>query len=64
MKSTNKKACVMYHMSGDMCHVSCVMCHMSRVMCHMSDFSFLFLSVGASWKVEGLLSTGPMPSSL
>ena len=58
-------------MSYVMCHLSCVMCHMSGVMCHLSYvtcnffFSNFFINlvelVGDS--VEGLLSTGPTPSS-
>ena len=56
------------------CHVSCFMCHMSRVMtCHVSRVTcnffsfFLLLFFRTKWwslLVEGLLSTGPTPSSL
>ena len=55
------------HMPGDMCHVSCVRCLVSGVKCHfffLFFFSFLFLST-KWWSLsrEGLLSTGPTPSS-
>ena len=66
-----------HHVSCVMCHVSCVTCHMSRVTCHMSHvFLFLFLlffvffyptkNMPKWWSqlVEGLISTGPTPSSL
>ena len=56
------------------CHMSRVMCHMSRVTCHMSRFFsrffllfFFFSFFQTKWwslSVEGLLSTGPTPSSL
>ena len=55
-------------------HMSCVMCHMSPVTCHLSlekkykkiiiIFFFGFWTNWWSQLVEGLLSTGPMPSSL
>ena len=51
-----------YVMCHVMCHVSRVTCHMSRVTCHMSPF-FFFLTKWWSLLVEGLLSTGPTPSS-
>ena len=44
-----------------MCHVSHVTCHMSHVMCHMS-LLFFWTNLW-SLSVEGLLSTGPTPSS-
>ena len=55
-----------------MCHVSCVMCHVSHVTCHVSHvtchyfFYYIFFCLIKCWKysVEGLLSTGPTPSSL
>ena len=58
-------------MSHVMCHVSRhmsrVTCHMSRVTCHMSQFYlFIFFFSRTKWwslSVEGLLSTGPTPSS-
>ena len=66
-------------MSYVTCHVPCVTCHashvtcqVSHVMCRMSQdffisFNFLhyffFLTICWSFLVEGLLSTGPTPSS-
>ena len=53
-------------------HVSCVICHMSHVTCHMSSVTCLmsqflincfFFTKLWSQSVEGLLSTGPTPSS-
>ena len=41
------------------CHLSHVTCHMSRVTCHVSKWTKWW-----SLSVEGLLSTGPTPSSL
>ena len=54
------------HVSRVTCHVSRVTCHVSRVTCHMSFFFFFFffLTKWSSLSVEGLLSTGPTPSSL
>ena len=49
------------HMSRVTCHVSRVTCHMSRVTCHF--FSLFFRTKWWSLSVEGLLSTGPTPSS-
>ena len=48
------------------CHVSCVTCHVSCVLCHMSHVTCIFFSLTKWWSllVEGLLSTGPTPSSL
>ena len=49
-----------------MCHVSRVTCHVSRVTCHVSFFLLLFFFFWTKWwslLVEGLLSTGPTPSS-
>ena len=43
-------------------NVSRVTCHMSRVICHVSQF--FFWTKWWSLLVEGLLSTGPTPSSL
>ena len=43
-----------------MCHMSS--CHVSHVTCHISQF-FFFLTKRWSLSVEGLLSTGPTPSS-
>ena len=61
------------HVSSVTCHMSCVKCHMSQVTadmyhvtCHMSHvpfFNIFFLRKGLSKPVEGLLSTGPTPSS-
>ena len=52
------------NMSHVMCHVSRVTCHMSRVTCH-NFFYYLFFFWTKWWSlsVEGLLSTGPTPSS-
>ena len=54
-------------MSHVTCHVSHVTCHVSHVMCHVSHvtffYFFIFLPRGWSFLVEGLLSTGPTPSS-
>ena len=49
-------SCVTYHLS-------CVTCHVSHVTHHFSFFSF-FWTKWWSLSVEGLLSTGPTPSSL
>ena len=49
------------------CHVSRVTCHVSQDMCHMSIFYYLSFFPRTKWwslSVEGLLSTGPTPSSL
>ena len=47
------------------CHVSHVTCHVSHVTCHGSRFFLLlFWTKWWSLSVEGLLSTGPTPSSL
>ena len=43
-------------------HLSHVTCHMSCVMCHFSNVLF-FLTKLWSYLVEGLLPTGPTPSS-
>ena len=51
-------------MSCVTCHVSHVTCHVSHVMCHMSQFFSFFFTKWWSLSVEGLLSTGPTPSSL
>ena len=60
------------HMSRVMCHVSHVTCHMSHVTCHMSHVTchmtcvtchIFFFTKRWSLSVEGLLSTGPTPSS-
>ena len=64
-----------YHLSHVMCHVSRLMCHVSPIICHLSS-KFIFLKKkkkimqqqkwikGWSYSIEGLLSTGPTPSSL
>ena len=48
------------------CQVSCVTCQVSGVMCHVSFFFSLFFlwTKWLGYSVEGLLSTGPTPSSL
>ena len=47
------------------CHVSCVTCHVSHVTCHMYFYFFIFfLTKCWSLSLEGLLSTGPTPSTL
>ena len=48
-----------------MCHnVSCVTCHVSHVTCHVSHvMCHFFWTKWWSLSVEGLLSTGPTPSS-
>ena len=51
-----------HHPQHVTCHVSCVLCHISRVTSHMSCF-FVFFTNRWSLLVEGLLSTGPTPSS-
>ena len=64
----------MCHVSYVTCHVSCVTCHVSRVTCHVSHVTchvsrvtcFFFCFFWIKWSslsVEGLLSTGPTPSS-
>ena len=56
------------HMSCVTCHVTCHgTCHVSHVTCtvsHVTFFSFFFMTKCWSLSVEGLLSTGPTPSSL
>ena len=54
-------SCVTCHVSRVTCHVSRVTCHMSRVTCHI--FFCFFWTKWWSLSVEGLLSTGPTPSS-
>ena len=57
---------VMCHVSRVTCHVSHVTCHVSHVTCHMSHILFIFFIFWTMWwslSVEGLLSTGPTPSS-
>ena len=49
-------------MSCVTCHVFCVTCYMSGVTCHFF-FSSFFRTKWWSLSVEGLLSTGPTPSS-
>ena len=49
------------HVSHVMCHMSCVAYHMSCVVCQGVTF---FFTKRLTWLVEGLLSTGPTPSSL
>ena len=66
------------HVARGTCHVSRATCHVSRVTCHVSHvtyqkkkltFNFLFFyvkkigQIGGASSVEGLLSTGPTPSS-
>ena len=50
------------------CHVSRITCHVPHVTCHMSGVTFFsssfFLTKWWSLSVEGLLLTGPTPSSL
>ena len=46
------------------CHVSHVMCHVSHIVCHMSFiYIYFFLDKVMELVVEGLVSTGPTPSS-
>ena len=52
-------SCVICHMSCVICHVSRVRCQVSGVRCQVSHFFLLRLSLLG----EGLLSTGPTPSS-
>ena len=58
-----------HHVSHVTCHISRVRCHVSGVTCQVSHvrchffFSF-FLTKWWSFLGEGLLSTGPTPSSL
>ena len=57
----------MCHVSCVTCHMSYVTCHMSRVTCHVSYVKKKKLKNVIKWwslSVEGLLSTGPTPSSL
>ena len=67
-------SCVMCHVSRVTCHVSRVTCHVSHVTCHVSQLFFVFVFLSFffiekklkkwwSLSVEGLLSTGPTPSS-
>ena len=55
---------VMCQVSRVRCHVSGVTCQVSQVMCHIFLFLFLFLTKLWGYFVEGLLSTGPIPSSI
>ena len=60
-------SCVTCHMSCVTCHMSCVMCQKLRVTCQIScvkKFMFFFYKNLLSISLEGLLSTGPTPSSL
>ena len=53
-------------MSCVMCHVSCVRCHLSSVIFFLIIKKKMSLNIwtkGLSELVEGLLSTGPTPSS-
>ena len=52
------------NMSHVTCHVSRVTCHVSHVTCHILLFLFFFRTKWWSLSGEGLLSTGPKPSSL
>ena len=66
MITTYNMSHLICYMSCVTCHVSCVPCHLSYVMCPMSCF-FVVAFFGPTWcslMVEGLLSTGPYPSSL
>ena len=49
------------HLPYVTCHVSHVTCHVSHVTCHCRNI--YFFTVWWSYSVEGLLSTGPTPSS-
>ena len=53
-------------MSHVTCYMSHVTCHMSHVICHNIFFYFIFFFRTKWWtlSMEGLLSTGPTPSSL
>ena len=58
--------CVTCHVSNVMCQLSCITYQVSGVRCHVSHvtfFSSTFLTKCWSLLVEGLLSTGPTPSS-
>ena len=69
-------SCVICHVSCLMCQVSCARCHVSGFMCQVSRvryqlslFFFLFFLLFfrikcLDYSVEGLLSTGPIPSTL
>ena len=50
----------MQHVTYDLSHVTC---HMSYVMCHRHRSHFFLLTKLRSLLAEGLLSTGPTPSS-
>ena len=59
-----------FHTMFTTCHVSCVKCHMSNVTCHLPHvyishvfFLYYYLTNWWSWFEEGLLLTGPTPSS-
>ena len=53
-------SCDTFQVSCLRCHVSCFMCQVSCVRCHVF---FCFVAKRLSYLVEGLLSTGPTPSS-
>ena len=53
----------MCHMSRVICHVSGVTCQVSRVTCNFIIIILFFLTQWWSLSGEGLLSTGPTPSS-
>ena len=69
-----------HYVSGVTCHVSAVTCHLSHVICHLTHVKQFFLkhlikkiyinilfkkwTKWQSQSVEGLLPTGPTPSSL
>ena len=55
-------SCVRCQVSGVRCQVSGVRCQVSGVMCQI--YIFFGGTKWLGWLVEGLLSTGPTPSSL
>ena len=58
---------VRFHVSHVRCHMPRVTCHMSGVACHLKKIYIvcvIFFIKCWSYLVEGLLTTGPTPSSL
>ena len=64
LQYTTLPKCVTCYMSRVTCHVSHVTCHVSHVIFFFFLFFLFFLTKWWSSSVEGLLSTGPTPSSL
>ena len=62
-RATCQVSCIWCQVSGVRCQVLRVRCHVSGVTCHFFS-SIFFWTTWWGYSVEGLLSTGPTPSSL